>query len=111
MFRTKNICTTSLGILAAMAMMLLASPAQAGITITISEGGVATPPTVVTTALNSLVFNGSYGDYTISLNAGVSNSPGSLGLATLNVGNAEFRGDALAGSTGDLTIKVEATGF
>src|SRR5262245_10558747 len=111
MFRTKNICTTSLGILAAMAMMLLASPTQAGITITMSEAGVIGDTVVATTSGNSTFFSGSFGDYAVSVNTAVSNSPGALGLATLNVSSTEIRGTPSSGSSGILTIKVEATGF
>lgn len=89
----------------------LASPSQAGIIITMSETGLVGPTVVVSTGANSAVFSGSFGDYTVSINTAVANSPGAGGLAMLNVSSTEIAGALAAGSSGILTINVEATGF
>jgi len=86
---------------AAALVLALASTSKAGLIITIVE----------TTAGNSAVFSGAFGDYTVSVNTAVSNSPGVNGLATLNVSSSEIAGTLLPGSSGILTINVQATGF
>jgi hypothetical protein len=100
-----------LPIFGAAVLTALSSSAQAGIIITMSEAGVVGPTVVETTAANSAFFNGTFGDYTISVNTAVTNSPGVNGIATLNVSSTETRGVALAGSSGILTIDVQATQF
>jgi hypothetical protein len=96
---------------AAAVAMLLSTTANAGIIITMSEAGVVGPTIVAATAGNFAVFANTFGDYTVSINTAVSNSPGASGLATLNVSSSEIAGDRLPGSSGILTINVQATGF
>jgi len=96
---------------AAALVLALASTSKAGLIITMSEAGVVGPTIVETTAGNSAVFSGAFGDYTVSVNTAVSNSPGVNGLATLNVSSSEIAGTLLPGSSGILTINVQATGF
>jgi len=96
---------------AAAIVLALSSNANAGLIITMSEAGVVGPTVVETTAGNSALFNGAFGDYTVSINTAVANSPGANGLATLNVSSSETAGPLLEGSSGILTINVQATGF
>jgi hypothetical protein len=96
---------------AAILLLVSAHAANAGIIITMSEAGVQGPTIVATSASDVAAFNGSFGDYTFSLNTSVSNSPGANNLATLNVSSTEIRGTPAAGSSGILTINVEADGF
>src|SRR5262245_61141018 len=97
-------------ILVAIAIISLAGPSQAAITITITEGGI--PGSLVfTTPTNALTGSGSFGDYTFTLTTAVSNSPGVSNLATLDVSSTETRGIALPGSNGILSINVVADGF
>jgi hypothetical protein len=94
-----------------LALFAVASAANAGIIITMSEAGVAGPTVVANVSGDSAFFFGTFGDYAVSINTAVSNSPGAGNLATLNVSSSETRGVALPGSSGVLSINVEATGF
>jgi hypothetical protein len=109
MFRhRKRLWTALFGV---MAVLTVCSTTNAGLIITLSEAGVAGPTVVASTPGNSAFFAGSFGDYTFSIDTAVTNSPGVSSLATLNVSSSETRGAPLPGSSGILTINVEATGF
>jgi hypothetical protein len=105
-----RIRTPALAVAAAI-MLAFSSAANAGLIITMSEAGVVGPTVVATTAGNSALFNSSFGDYIVSINTAVTNSPGVNGLATLNVSSSETAGPLATGSSGILTINVQATGF
>jgi len=98
-------------LIGAIAALAVTSTANAGIIITMSEGGLVGPTVVVNTASDAGSFSGAFGDYTVSINTAVTNSPGAGSFATLNVSSTEIRGVAAAGSTGVLSINVVASPF